>query len=62
MKTLIAYYTLSGNNKKLADYIKEKYNCELLEIKEKKKRKTFSIILDLIFKREKQNLPSTLPT
>lgn len=56
MKTLIAYYTLSGNNKKLADYIKEKYNCELLEIKEKKKRKTFSIILDLIFKKRKAKL------
>lgn len=56
MKTLVAYYSMSGNNKKLADYIKEKYNLELLEIKEKKKRKTFTIILDLIFKKRKSKL------
>lgn len=56
MSTLIAYYSMKGNNKKLAQYLNEKYGFDLFEIQEKKKRKTFSILLDAIFKKRKCKL------
>jgi len=41
MKTLIAYYSRSGSNKKLAQEIKEKLNCEIEEIIDTVNRKGF---------------------
>ena len=37
-KTLVAYYSLTGNNKGLARKIKAKLGCKILEIRDKKER------------------------
>ncbi|NQU99909.1 MAG: hypothetical protein HQ538_04175 [Parcubacteria group bacterium] len=41
MKTLIIYYSRTGNNKKLAQELKGKINCDIEEIIDKEKRKGF---------------------
>ena len=46
---LYPYFSHSGNNEKLALYIKEKFNYEIRKITELKKRKTISILFDLLF-------------
>lgn len=51
MKPLIVYYSHSGNNEKLALELKERIGCEIHQIKKLRKRRTFSILLDFIFKR-----------
>lgn len=35
MKTLLVYYSYTGNTKLIADMIKEKLNCDILELKPK---------------------------
>jgi len=52
MKPIIIVYSYTGNNKKLAVKIKDKLNCDILSIKEHKKRRMISIFLDLIFNRQ----------
>lgn len=52
MKNLLVYYSFTGNNQKLVNLLKTKLSCDVLEIKEKKKRGVFSIMLDFIFKRK----------
>lgn len=39
MKTLIAYYSRSGKNKKLAEEVQKKLNCDIEEIIDTKNRK-----------------------
>lgn len=51
MKPLVIYYSNSGNNERLALRIKNSLGCEVLEIKEKKKRGAVSILFDLFFNR-----------
>lgn len=60
MKTLIAYYSLSGNNEYLAKAIQQKTGGDLLEVKAKRKRNWFLIFADVFLSRfpkiEKTNL------
>ena len=51
MKTLIISYSLTGNNATLAKGLGEHINANHYEVKELKKRNTFTIILDLLFNR-----------
>jgi len=51
MKTLIAYYSFSGNNEKLAAELQRRLKCDILKIEELKKRIKLSILLDLVFHR-----------
>jgi len=50
MKTLIVYYSSSGNNEFLAKELQKRLNCEIDKIIPLKKRTQFSIILDAYFK------------
>jgi flavodoxin len=52
MKNLIVYYSFSGNTEKLAFELKERLGCDIYKINEAKKRNTFSILLDFLFKRK----------
>lgn len=51
MKTLIVYYSHTENNKKLAQELQKKLDCDIVEIEELKKRTGFAIFMDLIFNR-----------
>lgn len=51
MRTLIAYYSYTGNNRLLAEFLLRRLGGDLYEIKEKTSRSGFKIILDMIFKR-----------
>jgi flavodoxin len=51
MKTLIIYYSFSGNNEVLAQELQKRLDCDLHKIIELKQRKSIDILLDLIFKR-----------
>ncbi|MGC1243981.1 MAG: hypothetical protein WA874_20490 [Chryseosolibacter sp.] len=51
MKTLIAYYSFTHNNEKLAIELQKKLNCDLMEIEERRKRTAVTIVLDLLFNR-----------
>ena len=60
VKTLIVYYSFTGNNEALAFQLQDRLACDILRIEEKKKRWGISILFDLIFKRrprlEKYNI------
>jgi len=51
MKTLIVYYSLSGNNKALADFLQQKLECDAYSIKEFRRRTRFTILLDALMHR-----------
>ncbi len=52
MKTLIVYYSFSGNNEFLARELQKRLDCDLHQIVELKPRKSIDILFDLIFKRK----------
>jgi flavodoxin len=52
MKTLIAYYSFTRNNEKLAYYLQQQLNCDILKIETQKKYTGFSILFNLVFKRK----------
>ncbi|HHW89476.1 MAG TPA: hypothetical protein GX745_01045 [Clostridiales bacterium] len=52
MKGLIVYYSFMGANEKLANELKNRSGFEVLEIRELKKRRAFSIFIDLLFNRQ----------
>ena len=54
MKFLIIYYSFSGNNRLLAQHLAKRLNCDICPIIEKKRRTMFTILLDMIFRREPQ--------
>jgi len=49
MKKLVVFYSLTGNNQKLANYLKENINCEIYEIKTKKKMGFSAFFTGLFF-------------
>ena len=51
MKTLIVYFSFSGNNELLAKELRNTLNCDLYPVRELKKRAGISIFLDILFKR-----------
>jgi flavodoxin len=52
MKTIIVYYSHSSNNEALAHELKHRLGCDLLKIEEEKQRTGFTILLDLLFRRD----------
>lgn len=61
MKNLIAYYSFTQNNEKLAIEVQKKLNCDLLKIEENSKRTAITIMLDLLFNRKPAIKPGRLP-
>ncbi len=59
MKTLIVYYSLTGNNLILAQYLQKMLGCDVEEIIEKNKRSRLTILLDLVFDRNPAIRPLT---
>ncbi|WP_203340914.1 flavodoxin family protein [Planococcus beijingensis] len=57
MKSLIVYYSHSGNNEKLAIELRDRIGCDMYEIKEKKKRKDLAILMDFLVKRNSRLAP-----
>lgn len=51
MKNLIVYYSFTSNNEKIAEYLRNKLSCDIDRIETVKKRNGFSILFDLVFKR-----------
>ncbi|MBL0741036.1 flavodoxin family protein [Chryseolinea lacunae] len=51
MKTIIVYYSFSGNNEQLAKHLHEKLNCDILQLETVRKRGPLSIFLDILFSR-----------
>jgi flavodoxin len=60
MKTLVVYYSFSGNNEKLAFKLKESIECDTHKIIEEKKRKTISILFDFLLNRKSRLSSSTI--
>ena len=56
----IIYFSHTGNNEKLALYLKERLKCSVHKIMEAKKRKTISILLDFLFGRDTKLLASDI--
>jgi len=61
MKTLVIYYSLTGNNDALARKLSERLQCDLFRIEETSRRYKISILFDLIFKRQSKLKPCSLP-
>ena len=51
MKTLIVYYSFTESNEVLALQLQKRIGCEILKIEELKLRTAFTIMLDLLLKR-----------
>ena len=51
MKNLIVYFSHSSNNKQLVVELKSKLNCDIIQIKEVNKRSGFTILMDVMFRR-----------
>ncbi len=50
MNSVIVYYSNTGNNRRLAKYIKSKTKCDIFEVLEKKKRKGYmKFVIEMIF-------------
>jgi flavodoxin len=56
-KTLIVYYSFTGNNEKLARHLQRGLNCDVAKIEPVRKRNGFSILLDLVFGRKPEVEP-----
>jgi len=52
MKAIIVYYSHSANNEALAHELKIRLGCDLVRIEEEKKRTGFTILLDLLLRRD----------
>src|SRR6185369_7129369 len=52
MKAIIVYYSHSSNNEALAYELKHRLGCDLLKIEEEKQRTGFTILFDLLFRRD----------
>lgn len=61
MKTLIVYYSFTGNNEALVQKLRERIDCDVIRIQAAKKRTNLSILLDLIFKRSPRLREYTIP-
>ena len=61
MKTLIVYYSFTGNNEALMLKLQERLNCDGIRIQTVRKRNGLSILWDLTFKRKPKLQPYTIP-
>ena len=55
MKTLVVYYSLSGNNRLLAETLSKRLDCELCELHPRKARTTLDLVLDAFLHRTPPN-------
>lgn len=62
MKTLIVFYSNTGNNRVLAQELKNKLNADILEVEEFGKRTGMKILLDIVFNRKPAIRYSPFPT
>ena len=46
VKTLVVYYSLSGNNRLLAKALRERFDCEAYELRPLKPRTKLDLVLD----------------
>ena len=51
MHTLIVYFSYSGNNRMLAEYLGGRIGCEAIPIVEEKRRHSYTILLDMMLSR-----------
>jgi hypothetical protein len=51
MKTLIVYYSYTANNEKLAHFIRQLLDCDILRIEDLRPRSAVTILFDVIFHR-----------
>src|SRR5690242_15926601 len=52
MKTLIVFYSFTGNNEKLTAYLQGHIGCDVSKLETMKKRTGFSVFLDIVFSRK----------
>ena len=52
MKILVIYFSYSGNNRLLAEYLGKRIGGDICPIVEEKRRTFLTIILDMMFNRE----------
>jgi hypothetical protein len=58
MRLLIVYYSLSGNNRVLAEHLGQRLGAKVVAVREKKKKRTgFMTFLDLMLKRKQEIQP-----
>lgn len=57
MKYLIIYFSFSGNNRLLAEYLATQIGCDFCPVVEKKRRTGVTILLDMLFRREPKIQP-----
>jgi len=62
MKTLIAYYSFSGNNATLAAFLKSRLDADLYEITEPGRRNEMTILLDVLLGRKPRIVPPEIAT
>jgi len=62
MKTLIAYYSFSGNNAILAALLKSRLGADVYEITEPRPRKEMTILLDILLGRRPRINPPEIAT
>lgn len=51
LKTLIVYYSFSGNNEILAKKLQTRLGCAIYKVTESKMRNLFDVFLDILFRR-----------
>lgn len=52
MKTLIVSYSFTGNNQQLAEYLRQRLECQSVNIETVRKRNGLSVFLDIFFNRK----------
>jgi hypothetical protein len=57
VKLLIVYFSLSGNNRLLAQQLGARLDARVVEVTEARKRGTVTILLDMVLKRRPKILP-----
>jgi menaquinone-dependent protoporphyrinogen IX oxidase len=57
VKILVVYFSYSGNNRLLAEYLAKLISCDICPIIEKRRRTALTIILDMMFRREPKIRP-----
>ena len=57
VNTLVVYFSWSGNNRALAEDLAKRLNADICEVVEARRRRGWTIALDLLFRRKPKILP-----